>query len=115
MTVEVGGRRFEVRLWAPETARLRLHGAATRPPAPPPRLAQVPAREPEGCHRPDAGHHRQGAPPGRRPVAAGDPLFVLEAMKMENEIRSPVAGQIVDLRVQPGDLVAGGQVLAIVR
>jgi biotin carboxyl carrier protein len=36
-------------------------------------------------------------------------------MKMENEIRSPVDGEIVDLRVHPGDKVAGGAVLAIVR
>jgi biotin carboxyl carrier protein len=48
-------------------------------------------------------------------VSAGDPLFILEAMKMENEVRSPVDGEIVDLRVQPGDRVAGGAVLAIVR
>ena len=36
-------------------------------------------------------------------VSAGDPLCVLEAMKMENEIKAPIAGEIVDLRIQPGD------------
>ena len=54
-------------------------------------------------------------------VKAGDkvelnqPLCVLEAMKMENEVRSPAAGEVVDLRVQPGDAVSLGAVLAVVR
>jgi acetyl-CoA/propionyl-CoA carboxylase biotin carboxyl carrier protein len=48
-------------------------------------------------------------------VHADEPVCVLEAMKMENEIKSPIAGVIVDLRVQPGDTVASGSVLMVVR
>jgi acetyl-CoA/propionyl-CoA carboxylase biotin carboxyl carrier protein len=48
-------------------------------------------------------------------VEAGEPICVLEAMKMENEVRSPIAGEVVDLRVQPGDTVANGAVIAVVR
>jgi acetyl-CoA/propionyl-CoA carboxylase biotin carboxyl carrier protein len=48
-------------------------------------------------------------------VGAGDPICVLEAMKMENEVRSPLAGAVVDLRVQPGDTVAAGDTIAIVK
>jgi biotin carboxyl carrier protein len=36
-------------------------------------------------------------------------------MKMENEIKVPVAGEIVDLRIQAGDTVASGAVLAVIR
>lgn len=115
MTVEVGGRRFEVRLWAPEIPG----GEGPRRPPARRRSASSAAlafAEPEGLvTAPMQGtivkvHHHAG-----ETVEAGAPLFVLEAMKMENEIRSPSAGQIVDLRVREGDPVSAGQVLAIVR
>jgi biotin carboxyl carrier protein len=48
-------------------------------------------------------------------VKAGDPICVLEAMKMENEVTTPNAGEVVDLRVEPGDTVSAGQVIAIVK
>jgi biotin carboxyl carrier protein len=48
-------------------------------------------------------------------VKMDDPICVLEAMKMENEVASPADGDIVDLRVEPGDTVAAGQVIAIVK
>ncbi len=36
-------------------------------------------------------------------------------MKMENEIKAPVGGELVDLRIQAGDTVSAGAVLAIIR
>jgi biotin carboxyl carrier protein len=48
-------------------------------------------------------------------VNEGDPICVLEAMKMENEVRSPSTGELVELRVQPGDTVTPGQVIALVK
>ncbi|MBA3522410.1 MAG: acetyl-CoA carboxylase biotin carboxyl carrier protein subunit, partial [Gemmatimonadales bacterium] len=45
------------------------------------------------------------------PVAAGAGLVVLEAMKMENELRAGVAGVVRTVRVQPGEPVEKGQVL----
>ena len=44
-------------------------------------------------------------------VAAGDRLMVLEAMKMEQPVLAPVAGQIEDIPVQTGEAVSAGQVL----
>jgi biotin carboxyl carrier protein len=38
-------------------------------------------------------------------------LLVLEAMKMENEIRAPIDGAVVEVRVQAGKAVTKGEVL----
>lgn len=45
-------------------------------------------------------------------LALGEPLLVLEAMKMENEIRAPLAGRLKALNVSPGQRVALHEVLA---
>jgi biotin carboxyl carrier protein len=39
---------------------------------------------------------------------------IVEAMKMENEVRSPIAGAVKEIRVKPGDTVEGGAVLIVV-
>ena len=44
-------------------------------------------------------------------VAAGDVLVILEAMKMEHEIRAPQAGQLGECYFQPGETVGEGDVL----
>jgi len=40
-----------------------------------------------------------------QPVQKGDVLLVLESMKMQNELRSPRAGNVARIRVKPGDRV----------
>jgi biotin carboxyl carrier protein len=47
-------------------------------------------------------------------VTAGQPLVVLEAMKMEHTIVAPVDGVLAELNVGAGDQVDTGQVLAVV-
>jgi biotin carboxyl carrier protein len=47
-------------------------------------------------------------------VRAGAPLCVLVAMKMENEIRSPIAGTVKEMYVNEGDKVAVGDKMMIV-
>jgi biotin carboxyl carrier protein len=44
-------------------------------------------------------------------VAAGDGVVILEAMKMENEIRSPQAGRVRSIRVSPGQTVNQGDTM----
>ncbi len=117
ITVEIGGRRYLVTYWMPE-----LQPASSgRRPAPrrkPPKLTQS-----VGNHTGEAGlvtapmqgtivkvHTEAG-----HSINAGEPICVLEAMKMENEVRSPIEGEVVDLRVRPGDTVSSGQVIAIIR
>ncbi len=41
-------------------------------------------------------------------VSQGDPLLVIEAMKMENEIRSPKDGTITQLHITPGQTIEAG-------
>ena len=44
-------------------------------------------------------------------VKAGEPLVVLEAMKMETPLSSPYDATVLAVHVQEGDRVAGGAVL----
>jgi acyl-CoA carboxylase subunit alpha len=56
---------------------------------------------------------RLAVEPGQ-PVAAGEPVLVLEAMKMQHTITAPHAGTVTDLPVSVGSQVAAGEVLAVV-
>ncbi len=47
-------------------------------------------------------------------VAEGDPLLVIVAMKMNNEIRSPAAGRIDHVAVSPGDAVDQADLLLVI-
>ena len=44
-------------------------------------------------------------------VKAGDPLLVLEAMKMENIIKAPGEGTVKQVKIKKGDTVEKNQVL----
>jgi acetyl-CoA/propionyl-CoA carboxylase biotin carboxyl carrier protein len=116
LTVEVGGQRYDVRYWseviAPTTSGQR---AAPRRRAPKLSDRAAPGDAEGIVTAPMQGtivkvYHDAGDA-----VVAGDPVCVLEAMKMENEIKAPSDGEIVDLRVQPGDTVSAGAVLMVIR
>ncbi|HVF22203.1 MAG TPA: biotin/lipoyl-containing protein [Pyrinomonadaceae bacterium] len=46
-------------------------------------------------------------------VEKGASMIVVEAMKMQNEMKSPRAGVVVSVNVKPGDTVNAGDVLAM--
>ena len=46
-------------------------------------------------------------------VAAGQPILVLEAMKMEQTVSAPASGVVAELRAKAGEQVSTGQVLAV--
>jgi biotin carboxyl carrier protein len=47
-------------------------------------------------------------------VAEGDTLVILESMKMEIPVESPVAGVVTELRVREGGVVQEGDVIAVI-
>jgi biotin carboxyl carrier protein len=46
-------------------------------------------------------------------VDDGAPLLTIEAMKMQNEVRAPRAGRVIELQVASGQAVATGAALLI--
>ncbi len=109
LTVELDGRRFDVRVHSPirSTHPLRRASSATS--------------------RASAGNAASGdvlAPmqgtvigyavePGAR-VAVGDPVVMLEAMKMENTLRATIAGTVASTGTAPGTVVQPGALLAVI-
>jgi len=118
-TLILDGSRFEVGLarkpngYTVVLAAVSLDVDLARPGA-----ASAPGRPPSGAAA------RLDAPmPGRivrvlvsvgDEVAAGQALVVVEAMKMENEIRSPRPGRVSSLGVREGEAVETGALLAVV-
>lgn len=97
--------------------------AATPAPAPAPAAAPAPAPEPAPAPAAPAvaGSFAQTAPmPGTildihvkvgDTVAANQPVMVLEAMKMENEVVAEQAGTIASINVEKGAMVNPGDTL----
>jgi acetyl-CoA carboxylase biotin carboxyl carrier protein len=46
-------------------------------------------------------------------VAAGDPVIVLESMKMEIPVEAPRAGKVREIRVAEGQTVQEGDTVAV--
>jgi biotin carboxyl carrier protein len=46
-------------------------------------------------------------------VKEGDPLLIMEAMKMQNELKAPAAGTVKKVRVKEGEAVSSQQILMV--
>lgn len=99
--VQTGGSSFEIKLIYPK--RLRGTGSS-------------------GEHGDGAAEIRT-AMPGKvvrilvekgAAIEKGDGVLVVEAMKMQNELKSPKAGTVKNINVEEGSTVAAGDVLAII-
>ncbi len=114
LTVEVGGRRFGVAFWAPEPKAPSSGGRTRRRP---PKLERSGGGGgPDGVIvAPMQGTIVKISVKAGDSVEVGQTICVLEAMKMENEVKATIAGEITDLKVQAGDTVTPNQVIAVVK
>ena len=84
--------------------------AAARGASPPARHAAGPAR----VVAPMPGRVVRLLAEAGTDLAAGQGLFVIEAMKMENELKAPRAGRLLEVAVREGQAVEAGALLAVV-
>ena len=47
-------------------------------------------------------------------VSSGDPLVILESMKMEIPVAAPADGTVAEVRVEEGGVVQEGDVIAVI-
>ena len=75
-----------------------------------PRRPSGPARSPLPCRAGSCGSwHEKG-----REVEPGEGLVVIEAMKMENELKAPRKGRVDEVAVHEGQAVEAGALLLVV-
>ena len=120
--VTVNGKAYEVEVE-------EMGGAPAAAPAPQVAAAPTPAAAPAPAATPAPGPIPEGAitvkapMPGKisalkaeagKAVKRGDIILVLEAMKMQNDITATADGTLHEIRVNPGDNVKTGDVLAVI-
>ncbi len=125
LRITVNGQTYDVQVEevngaAPVVAAAAPAVAAAPAPAP----AAAPAPAPAAAPAPSGDGKPVAAPmPGTilsvnvtagQAVKAGDVLVILEAMKMENEIKAPNDGTIASVNVNKGESVDSGQTLVTI-
>lgn len=97
--VDVDGRHFVMECADPRTARQLAPGGASTGPM---RLSS-----------PMPGKVIRVLVDQGQPVEPGQGVAIVEAMKMQNEVRAPRAGRMLSILAAPGATVAAGETLAI--
>ncbi len=105
-TVRVDGKSYVVEV-APGGQVTSVQSAAPAMPV------QALSSGGESVSAPMAGHILRIAVKEGQTVASGEVVVVMEAMKMETEIRARSGGTVTDIRVKPGDSVAAHDVLVM--
>ena len=106
-TVEVDGRRFEVRVLEPEQPWLELARKRRE------RVRSHGAGGADAIVSPMQGTVLSVAVADGDTVDTGQVLCIVEAMKMENEVRAPHGGVVAELSVAAGEPVGAGQVICV--
>ena len=103
-TVELEGKAFVVKV----SEGGDISHVATTAPQAAPQAAPAPATGSTPVTAPMAGNIWKVVATEGQTVAAGDVLFILEAMKMETEVKAAQAGTVRGICVKAGDAVAVG-------
>jgi acetyl-CoA/propionyl-CoA carboxylase, biotin carboxylase, biotin carboxyl carrier protein len=118
--VEVDGRKFTVKMWVPDTGPIAIAGAGPARGGTPGRPhAPTTAHGPAGTGAGDISVPMQGTivkvmVAVGDTVEAGQAVCVLEAMKMENNIMSEVAGEVKAVKVEVGQTVGAGDIVVVI-
>jgi biotin carboxyl carrier protein len=108
--VEVNGTEYRVEIKTPASGAAQPAAAVVPPPA----TRRIESAGPETAvedgvvRAPLPGVIRKLMRKAGDVVEANEPVLVLEAMKMENEIKTPAAGTIAEILVVEGDSVNTG-------
>ncbi|WP_298716057.1 sodium-extruding oxaloacetate decarboxylase subunit alpha [uncultured Oceanisphaera sp.] len=105
--VKVDGQLFEVEV-GPAGSISGVREAGAEAPAVAPVAAAAPTGAAESVVAPLAGNIFKIVAKAGSQVAAGEVLLILEAMKMETEVRAARAGTVLDVLVKEGDAVSVG-------
>jgi len=93
--------------WTMESSPVRIPAA----PAPVKPVDAAPVNEGKVCRSPVSGIVVKAVTQAGQTIQVGDVLLILEAMKMETSVTSPVAGKIAAIKVAQGESVQSGQVV----
>jgi len=115
VTAEVDGRRYEMKLWLPDTGVSMVASSGG---------AKTPKRKGGGGSVSGLTSGSVAVPMQGTivkvlvevgdSVEAGQTVCVLEAMKMENAVNATTSGTVTEVRVATGDSVTGGDVVVVI-